>query len=87
MKFRKKPVIIDAVRFSASDKSSHDHVNFGYPKVDATPHPMDGKYWVETLEGHLCVSEGDWIITGIKGEHYPCKPDIFEMTYEPVATP
>jgi hypothetical protein len=38
--------------------------------------------WVQTLEGGHIVTPGDWIITGVKGEHYPCKPDIFEMTYE-----
>lgn len=39
--------------------------------------------WIDTLEGHI-VCPGDWIITGVKGERYPCKPDIFKMTYEPV---
>lgn len=43
-----------------------------------------GCYYVETLEGYLKVSPGDWIITGINGEKYPCKPDIFEKTYEKV---
>ncbi len=38
--------------------------------------------WIETLEGGHIVCPGDWIITGIKGEHYPCKPDIFEATYK-----
>lgn len=40
--------------------------------------------WIETLEGGYIVCPGDWIITGVKGEHYPCKPDIFAETYEPV---
>jgi hypothetical protein len=40
--------------------------------------------WIDTLEGGHIVCPGDWIITGVKGEHYPCKPDIFSMTYEPV---
>jgi hypothetical protein len=40
--------------------------------------------WIDTLEGGHNVCPGDWIITGIQGEHYPCKPDIFEATYEPV---
>jgi hypothetical protein len=39
--------------------------------------------WIDTLEGGHIVCPGDYIITGVKGEHYPCKPDIFEMTYEP----
>lgn len=42
--------------------------------------------WIDTLEGGHTVCPGDWIITGVKGEHYPCKPDIFEMTYDPVFT-
>lgn len=81
-KFRKKPVVIEAVQFSAADKSTHEHVNYGYP-VENGGSSLDGKYWVQTLEGPLIVSDGDWIITGIKGEHYPCKPDIFAATYEP----
>jgi len=40
--------------------------------------------WIDTLEGGHIVCPGDWIITGVKGERYPCKPDIFEATYEPV---
>ena len=40
--------------------------------------------WVDTLEGGHIVCPKDWIITGVNGEHYPCKPDIFEMTYEAV---
>jgi hypothetical protein len=39
--------------------------------------------WIDTLEGGHNVCPGDWIITGVKGEHYPCKPDIFAATYEP----
>ena len=39
--------------------------------------------WIDTLEGGHIVCPGDWIITGVHGEHYPCKPDIFEKTYEP----
>lgn len=42
------------------------------------------KMYVNTLEGRMDVSVGDWIITGVKGEKYPCKPDIFEMTYEKI---
>jgi hypothetical protein len=43
-----------------------------------------GSYAIKTLEGALLVSDGDWIITGIKGEKYACKPDIFALTYEPI---
>jgi hypothetical protein len=44
----------------------------------------DVEVQIETLEGVMTASPGDWIITGVKGEQYPCKPDIFEATYEPV---
>lgn len=46
--------------------------------------PMDMHGWIDTLEGGHIVCPGDWIITGVKGERYPCKPDIFETTYERV---
>jgi hypothetical protein len=44
--------------------------------------PNETQAYIETLEGPLNVSDGDWIITGVKGEQYPCKPDIFDATYE-----
>jgi hypothetical protein len=73
MKFRKKPVIIEAVQF--------DGINL--PEgVNREPNMEDG--YIDTLEGRMTVRQGDWVITGVKGEKYPCKPDIFEQTYEPV---
>jgi hypothetical protein len=75
MKFRKKPVVIEATQwFKMGD----------HPKVviESQGRPMPPHVW--TLEGLMQVNPGDWIITGVKGEHYPCKPDIFEMTYERV---
>lgn len=45
---------------------------------------MDDHGWIDTLEGGHIVCPGDWVITGVNGEHYPCKPDIFAATYEPV---
>jgi len=47
-------------------------------------HPVANHGEIDTLEGVHIVCPGDWIITGIRGEHYPCKPDIFEATYESV---
>lgn len=44
---------------------------------------MHAHGWIDTLEGGHVVCPGDWIITGVKGEHYPCKPDVFAATYEP----
>jgi len=72
MKFRKKPVVIEATQwFKMGD----------HPAVEEFL-ANDQFGWIETLEGYHIVTPGDWIITGVKGEHYPCKPDIFEMTYE-----
>ncbi len=75
MKFRKKPVVVEAEQFWPGTEPWPDGVKgcVGYP------------FWVDTLEGdHHIVLPGDWIITGVKGEKYPCKPDIFETTYEKV---
>ena len=75
-KFRKKPVVIEAVQwFKLGD----------HPAVEAffTHDPERVGYgWIKTLEGGHIVTPGDWIITGVKGEHYPCNPDIFAATYE-----
>lgn len=79
--FRKKPVVITANQFNAADSSTHEHVNFGTFNPDDEPH-LVGKFWIPTLEGWHEVTDGDWIITGVKGEHYTCKPDIFALTYE-----
>lgn len=72
-KYRKKPVVIDAVQF----------VGQKVPGVVRTSLTNTG-YGIETLEGFHVVTPGDWIITGVKGERYACKPDIFEATYEEV---
>ncbi len=86
MKFKKKPVVIEAHQF-VNGADPFGVVNTGYPKADddKSAHHLDGKSWINTLEGPFVVSEGDWIICGVKGEFYPCKPDIFAATYEPVA--
>lgn len=76
MKYRKKPVVVEATQWFK---------NGDHPMVIAYwVHDPDCKSrgWIDTLEGGHIVTPGDWIITGVKNEHYPCKPDIFEMTYE-----
>ena len=89
MKYRKKPVIIEATQwFKNGDHPNvkyfrHQTVNGG-SKCDQCGHIIDDHGWVETSEGGHIVCVGDYIITGVKGEYYPCKPDIFELTYEPV---
>jgi len=52
--------------------------------VDAYQHTGGAPIFIDTLEGQMRADPGDWIITGVHGERYPCKPDIFEATYEPV---
>ena len=81
MKFRKKPVVIEAIRIEIGIKSK-DVTDF-CPAARPV-HPEFGEFEIETLEGTMRASRGDWIIKGVKGEFYPCKPDIFEQTYERV---
>ena len=79
-KYRKKPVVIEAIQFNG--RNSADIHEFCGDKVRE---PVGKDYLeIETLEGVHIASPGDYIIKGIKGEFYPCKPDIFEMTYEKV---
>lgn len=85
MKFRKKPVIIEAEQFFPERKPYPVGVE---TYIKETTETVDGQkeswnaWRIETLEGYHEVTPGDWIITGVKGEVYPCKPDIFKMTYE-----
>lgn len=82
MKFRKKPIVIEAEQYF---KGKPEDVEIEGLIHNWDNNPMTpGKVSIETLEGYMDVSEGDWIITGIKGEKYPCKPDIFDATYERV---
>jgi hypothetical protein len=82
MKFRKKPVVIEAFEL---------RTGFGPPKpkwftdlIQQGKAHGHGSHWlIDTLEGQMRADLGDYIIQGIKGEVYPCKPDIFAATYEP----
>ena len=76
MKYRKKPVVIEAVLWTG--KNTNEINKFVSPNG-----VHDGKVVIQTLEGVMQGSVGDWIIKGVKGEFYPCKPDIFAATYEP----
>ena len=81
MKYRKKPIVIEATQWHGYGEGPHDlgvvpyQVKEGQPATDAG--------WIDTLEGGHIVTPGDWIITGVEGERYPCKPSIFEATYDP----
>ena len=63
------------------------HPHYSSTSVHHCGHYMHDHGWIDTLEGGHTVCPGDWIITGVKGEVYPCKPDIFEQTYEMVNPP
>ena len=99
MKYRKKPVVIDAWQWLKNG----DHPNdgplgskdegalvryFRRPDIDGgtmcslCSHVFHWHGWIDTLEDGHRVCPGDWIIEGVQGEFYPCKPDIFEQTYE-----
>lgn len=86
-KYRKKPVVIDAMQYTKDN--IHEVMSwiesFGKRSSDVATYRQDtNKYEIDTLEGKHEVTCGDFIIRGIKGEFYPCKPDIFEATYEKV---
>lgn len=83
MKYRKKPVVIDAWRFNGQSDLDWPSWIFKYKSPEGlTAFSMDGKLFVPTLEGMMTAAPGDWIIRGIAGEIYPCKDDIFQKTYE-----
>jgi len=93
--YRKKPVVIEAMLW-VGDNVDEALVFVGdpskLPQAPDDPHvspglghtPGLGTLDIPTLEGTMTASPGDWIIKGVKGEFYPCKPDIFDATYEPV---
>lgn len=98
-KFRKKPVVIEAVKWTGANVQALSEFLAGFDLHVAPPNgePACGEciarfdyttpvpsVAIPTLEGTMTASAGDWIIRGIKGELYPCKPDIFEATYEAV---
>lgn len=89
-KYRKKPVVIEAVQLRWDTwQEMCDHAGVGKLE-DGKPQGIEGLpdnrigMSIPTLEGVMTADENDWIIKGVKGEIYPCKPDIFEATYEEV---
>ena len=97
-KYTKKPVEIEAMLFDGSNgemhavyqwveantQGSYDYTGDVRPEHGVSIDPADGAFIIHTLEGEMRVSKGDYVIRGVKGEFYPCKPDIFEATYERV---
>lgn len=88
--FRKKPVVIEAVQFDGSWRSVRS-LRPGPNEIRFIDRREAGTYDtnqldIRTLEGVMTANEGDWIIRGIAGEIYPCRADIFDATYEAVAS-
>lgn len=80
-KYRKKPVVVEAVRWTGSMRPVIELVGQDLPTYGEG---RNGSLRITTLEGDMEVSPGDYIIKGVQGEFYPCKPDIFEASYEKV---
>jgi len=93
MKYRKKPVVIDALEFTGTEASARRILEeFQIPGGVYVPMAVTwdsdaGYMTIPTLEGNHTANPGDFIIRGVQGEFYPCKPDIFAATYEPVVEP
>lgn len=84
MKFRKKPVVIDAVQWDGN-MTTVEPLLIGATTEAVEQNLGDPALYIPTLEGTHKADVGDWIIKGVKGELYPCKPDIFAATYEPAS--
>ena len=98
--FKKKPVVIEAVRWNGANiEEAVKFISDGKPDLSHLPNdgvhlkrgvgyaPSEGTLDIPTLEGVMTARAGDWIIRGVKGEFYPCKHDIFEATYDQVLQP
>jgi hypothetical protein len=84
-KYRKKPVVIEAVQWTGDNIAEIQmFMRPDWPEYMGEFSDMDEILGINTLEGLHVARLNDWVIKGIKGEFYPCKPDIFEQTYEPV---
>lgn len=85
--FRKKPVVIEAFKWTGGPDQTEDPlwiveaIKDGRVSFDKSPQG-DPRMVIKTLEGTMIALSGEWIIKGVKGELYPCKPDIFALTYE-----
>jgi hypothetical protein len=90
--YRKKPVVIEAVRWTGDNGSlteilkldgAHPYADQAHSRVDGRVSQLrSGDLAIETLEGVMTARIGDWIIRGVKGEIYPCKPEVFDATYD-----
>jgi len=83
MKFRKRPLEVEAIQLTKENRDEFLEWLETH-KCPSTWYVAQQELGIYTLEGTLTVSDGDWVIKGIKGEFYPCKPDVFEETYDKI---
>lgn len=84
MRYKKKPIVIEAIQWTGNnDTEVQEFAKLGYRDIEI----KDDIIEIETLEGLMKANLGDYIIKGIKGELYPCKPEIFKATYEMIGNP
>lgn len=81
--FRKKPIVIEAVKWTGNMSDIIALVGHDLPTYVG----IDGALCISTLEGDMALRQGDWLIKGVKGEFYPCRADIFDQTYEQTESP
>ena len=86
-KFRKKPVVVEAIQLKENGSNLQECYHFvgakgNFPECGMGIDPSDGQFKITTLEGVMTASLNDFIIKGVQGEFYPCKPNIFEATYD-----
>ncbi|MFB5623347.1 MAG: hypothetical protein ACE5RP_00300 [Nitrosopumilus sp.] len=82
-KFKKKPVVIEAIQWNGNNNEEVvDFIGWDNLNAEFKENESDVNFSISTLKGDMKVSMGDWVIKGIKGEFYTCKPEIFEETYE-----
>ena len=89
-RFRKKPVVIEAARLDGSTVAIAEWLTEHGCEFSVATDPFDAtkdSLFIATLEGTMEAAPGDWIIKGVQGEFYPCKPDIFAATYEAAVEP
>lgn len=80
MKYKKKPVEIEAMQWDGTIEGGNEIIDWSDGSVKW--YPATHRLVIYTLEGQMNVASRDWVIRGVKGEYYPCKPDIFDATYE-----
>jgi hypothetical protein len=90
VQYRKKPVVIEAMQWDGTAQAATPIVDWILSSGDRSARFRNGVddvcIAIDTLEGTMFASPGDFVIRGVQGEFYPCKPDIFEATYEPVSS-